>query len=380
MDLPILSDFADATDPGRYVALPGDWSLGICDIVGSTKLANSGRHRDVNFVAAASIAALQAEITAILPGPVACQFGGDGALVAVPPEAAEAVRRCLAALAHWADKSFGLMLRVGMVRVSDLAAEGAQVLAALYRVGHDTYYGQFLGGGTLLLEARLKAGGLAPIDPCEGRIAGLDGLSCRWEPVASAKGTILCLIADPVAGGAEGAGVIARLRQDIEAIAPIDQAAPLGDGLGLAPRLQALPAALRRELRLEQGMGKFGRMLRALVGTGVVWLLFRYGGRLGRFDARAYVGRIARQTDFRRVSTGLKLVLDVSEDAALRIETLLAKAHAAGTLRYGTHRCQSAAITCLVHDVMAGGHIHFVDGGGLGLWQAAAALKAQAAS
>lgn len=379
MDLPILSDFADATDPGRYVALPGDWWLGICDIVGSTKLASSGRHRDVNFVAAACIAALRAEIAAIAPGPVAIQFGGDGALVAAPPEAEAAVRHCLAALAHWAQKSFGLTLRVGMTRVSDLDAEGAEVLAALYQVGPDTYYGQFLGSGTLLAETRLKAGTLAPIAPRQGRIAGLDGLSCRWEPVASAKGTILCIIADPVAGGTEGAAEIARLRRDIEAIAPIDQAGPLGDGQGLAPRLRGMPAAMRRELRLEQGSGKIRRVLRAFLATGLVWLLYRLDGRIGSFDARSYVGRIARQTDFRRVATGLRLVLDVSEEAAHQIETLLKASHAAGTIRYGTQRCETAAITCLVHDVVEGGHIHFVDGGGLGLWQAAAAFKAQSA-
>lgn len=375
MDLPILDDFADATDPSRYRRLPGDWALGVCDIVGSTKLAASGRHRDVNFVAAACVAALQAEVAAISPGPVACQFGGDGAIVAVPPQARQAVSRSLAALAQWAADSFGLSLRIGMVQVSALEAQGADVLAALYRVGSDTYYGIFLGSGPVLADRLLKDGALEPIALMAGEIRGLAGLSCRWEPVESAKGTILCLIADPVAGGAEGAATMADLRAAIEAVAPLGMAGPLGEGQGLVPRLRALPAAIRRERNLRPGPACWLRIVKTVSAGLLVWGLYRLNVGLGRFTIPDYIGRIARQTDFRRISTGLRLVLDVSVEAADRIEGLLADAHAQGRIRYGTHRSPAAAITCLVFDVVDGHHIHFVDGAGLGLWQAASASK-----
>lgn len=379
MDLPILDDFADATDPSRYSRLPGDWALGVCDIVGSTKLAGSGRHRDVNFVAAACVAALQAEVAAISPGPVACQFGGDGAIVAVPPQARPAVSRALAALAHWAADSFGLTLRIGMIQVTELEEKGGDVLAALYRVGSATYYGVFLGNGPALADRLLKQGGLAPIAPMAGEIRGLDGLSCRWEPVNSAKGTILCLIVDPVATGPDGAATMQELRAAIEAIAPLGLAGPLGEGQGLVPRLRALPEAIRRERNLRPGLAGWGRIGVTTAAALLVWAMYWLRFGLGRFTVPDYIGRIARQTDFRRISTGLRLVLDVSLEAADRIETLLAETHAQGRIRYGTHRCPAAAITCLVFDVMDGRHIHFVDGSGLGLWQAAADAKARAA-
>ena len=61
-------------DDARYARAPGDWLLAVSDIKGSTQAVAEGRHSDVNFSAAAMIAALTN-----LCGQIPYQFGGDGA-------------------------------------------------------------------------------------------------------------------------------------------------------------------------------------------------------------------------------------------------------------------------------------------------------------
>ena len=373
--LPVLTDFSDATDPARYVRLPAGWALAVADIVGSTKLAASGRHRDVNFVAAAVLAAVQADVSALATGPVASQFGGDGATIAVPPQARESVTRTLQALAHWATTVFDLELRVGLFPVEDIEALGGTVLAALYRVGEDNHYGLFLGNGAALAETLIKQEGMTRLKPAEGPIPGLDELSCRWEPVPSGRGTILCIIADPTDPGIDGARAMSDLSVDIDRIAPLGACAPLGDGSGLVPRLGAIPAAAAKEYKLAPNGRAVGRYIGATLAAFLSCVLYRTGWAIGGFTVRGYAERVARQTDFRKVSTGLRLVLDVSEDEARQIEALLEEAHEAGRIVHGTHRSAAASITCLVFNPVNGKHIHFVDGYGLGLWEASKGYK-----
>ncbi|MFD2261502.1 DUF3095 family protein [Lacibacterium aquatile] len=379
-DLPLIDRFDAATDPARYRRLPPDWALAVSDIVGSTKKVQSGRYRDVNFVAAAVIAAIQAEVAKYSPHPVACQFGGDGATLAIPPEARAGVERTLAALGYWSQNTFDLELRVGLVSVAEIEAAGGEVLAALYDAGQGNYYGMFLGAGASIADRLLKSDAGHQLVPQEGPLDGLDGLSCRWEPINSRKGTILCLMADPVAEDASGAHEIEVLRAAIDAIAAIDEAAPLGDGSNMVPRLRSMIPAAWKETLLARSGARLKKLASVALEVVLMWGLYRLDRGIGRFNPRDYRGAVARQTDFRRVATGLRLVIDVSLDQAERIEALLEERTRAGTILYGSYRAPAATITCLVGKVVEGKHIHFVDGDGLGFWQAAKAYKARRAA
>jgi hypothetical protein len=139
----------------------------------------------------------------------------------------------------------------------------------------------------------------------------------------------------------------------------------------------------RRALRLEAGAASpqvLARTARvALAVCGALWIRAAHalGGRLGPVDARAYRRSIAARSDFRKLAGGVRLVLDVSEDEAGRIEALLRAEEAAGRLRFGTARSSEVTITCMVGDFMADRHVHFVDGSALGFWRAAQVLKAK---
>ncbi|PWC31092.1 DUF3095 family protein [Azospirillum sp. TSO35-2] len=381
--LPVIRDFAaEASDPSRYAALDGDWWLAVADVTGSTRLAGEGRHRDVNFVAAAVVAVLTA---AVRRGdePVACQFGGDGAIAAVPPGRAPEARAALEALGHWAATVMDVPLRVGLVPVRALLDHGLEVLAALHDFGNGNSFGLFLGAGVVAADAWVKEDVRWRLTPRPGPLPGLDSVSCRWNPVPPRRGTVLCVIVDPVAPGPAGLLALADVQRAIEAVVPTVGAAPLGHGERLEARWPPAWRALLMEARGSSGGGgwrdRFGRMAGALVKSAVLVLLLKLGLTLPSFDPQRYRRSMAERSDFRKSAGGPRLVLDVTGLEAAEIEALLADAAAAGAIRYGTARADATTITCLVGDVTADRHVHFVDGAGLGFWRASVMLKAMKA-
>ena len=88
--LPRLDDPRRAFDDDGYRPAPDDWALAVTDIVGSTGHVAAGRHKTVNFVAAMAIAAAR---NLCAPEPIPFLFGGDGAVLMVPPQRVAATRR-----------------------------------------------------------------------------------------------------------------------------------------------------------------------------------------------------------------------------------------------------------------------------------------------
>lgn len=370
--LPSLRDFAtQALDCGRYARLGDDWWVAAADVEGSTALAHAGRDREVNFVAGAAVAVLAA-VAGTPDHPAACQFGGDGAVAAVPPDRVSAVRDTLAALGWWAAHDMGVPLRVGMVPVGVLNRLGHKVFAALHDFGNTNVFGLFLGAGMGVAESWLKADERWNVPFRPGPLPGLDGLSCRWQPVPARRGHVLCVIVDPT--DAMG-GAVAEVLRRIEAVVPTATAAPLGDGGALRPVVVPAGRLLAIEARTEPPGRRLRRMARALAGSAVLGVAHRLGGRLPGVDARAYRRHVAERSDYRKLCGGPRLVLDVSADEDAAIEALLSQAEAHGEIRFGLARSAATTMTCMVGDFAADRHVHFVDGSGLGYWRASVMLK-----
>src|SRR4051794_41972788 len=80
--IPVFRGFTKLMDPALYSPLPDDWSIGIADIVESTKAIAQARYKAVNMAGAAVIAA----VTNALEGRgVSFLFGGGGASFCVWP-------------------------------------------------------------------------------------------------------------------------------------------------------------------------------------------------------------------------------------------------------------------------------------------------------
>src|SRR5712672_4623926 len=98
--IPVFRGFGSLMDPALYSPLPDDWTVGVADIVESTRAIAAQRYKAVNMAGASVIAA----VTNALDGrEFPFVFGGDGASFAVAPGDLARTREALAATAIWVE-------------------------------------------------------------------------------------------------------------------------------------------------------------------------------------------------------------------------------------------------------------------------------------
>src|SRR6201997_5445330 len=195
--VPVFRRFVRLMDPALYVSLPDDWSIGGADIVESTKAIAQARYKAVNMAGAAVISA----VTNALEGrEFPFVFGGDGASFAGSPADLDRAREALAATATWVKEDLALAMRVALVPVSAIRAQGADVRVARFGPSANLSYAMFSGGGLGWAEAAMKRGEFAVNPAPPGSQPDLSGLSCRFEEIPAARGVILSVLVVPAKG------------------------------------------------------------------------------------------------------------------------------------------------------------------------------------
>src|SRR5689334_23388336 len=261
--IPVFRGFVRLMDPKLYVPLPDDWTIGVADIVESTKAIAAQRYKAVNMAGAAVIAA----VTNALQGrEFPFVFGGDGASFAVAPGDLAAAREALAATATWVGESLDLTMRVALVPVAAVRAQGLDVRVARFGPSANLSYAMFSGGGLGWADAAMKRGEFAVAPAPPGTQPDLSGLSCRFEEIPSARGLILSVLVLP----ARGADPL-RFRRAIEDIIDLverspDAGRPVPAG---GPEIRFPPAGVEYETLATRGRSKFGR--RSFVLANALW-------------------------------------------------------------------------------------------------------------
>ena len=208
--IPVFRGFTSLMDPALYSPLPDDWSIGVADIVESTKAIAQARYKAVNMAGAAIIAA----VTNALDGrEFPFVFGGDGASFAVSPQDVERSREALAATATWVREDLDLQMRVALVPVAAVRAQGLDVRVARFGPSANLSYAMFSGGGLGWAEAAMKRGEFALTPAPPGTQPDLTGLSCRFEQIPSVRGLILAVLVVPAQGA--DAAAFRKLIEDI---------------------------------------------------------------------------------------------------------------------------------------------------------------------
>jgi hypothetical protein len=365
--LPIQRRFRGLMDPARYAPLPEDWSVGIADVVQSTKAIAEKRYKAVNMAGAAVIASVT---NALGEHDFPFVFGGDGASFAVPPRDLEKAHDALAATAAWADGELGLTLRVALIPVARIRSQGLDVRVARYGPSDNLSYAMFAGGGLAWADAALKRGEFAVAPATPGTWPDLTGLSCRFREFRAARGLVLSLLILPAPGGDPAAfralteEIVALVEASPEAGRPVP-----ADG----PAFGWPPQGVELETHTLPGSGRFKRA-RVLARTLAAFLIMRFGIRVGGFVPAVYLRQVVENSDFRKYDDGLRMIIDCTPALADRLEQRLAAA--AGTARYGAYRQEAAMMTCFTPSALRSDHIHFIDGAQGGYAAAATALKA----
>jgi hypothetical protein len=365
--LPVLRGFRGLMDPARYTPLPDDWSVGVADVVESTKAIAEKRYKAVNMAGAAVIAS----ITNALEGrEFPFVFGGDGASFAVSPRDAGTAREALAATAAWVDGELGLTLRVALIPIADIRKQDLDVRVARYGPSPNLSYAMFAGGGLAWADAAIKRGDFAVTPAPPGTWPDLTGLSCRFDEFRAARGLILSVMvlrapgADPAAFRALTEGIVALVEGSPQAGRPVP------DG---APGMHWPPPGIELEARTVKGDRRLRRAT-VLAQTLVAYLIMKTGIRVGSFVPATYLQQVVENSDFRKYDDGLRMIIDCTTELADAIERRLAAASA--TARYGLHRQDSAMMTCFTPSPTRSDHVHFIDGAQGGYAAAATALKA----
>jgi len=371
--IPVFRGFGSLMDPAMYSPLPDDWTIGVADIVESTKAIANQRYKAVNMAGASVIAA----VTNALEGrEFPFVFGGDGASFAVSPDDLGRAREALAATAIWVEESLNLAMRVALVPVRAVRAQGLDVRVARFGPSPNLSYAMFSGGGLGWADAAMKRGEFAVLPAAPGTQPDLSGLSCRFEEIPSTRGLILSVLVVPASDADPRA-----FRKVIEDIIRLvekspDAGRPVPPG---GPPLRWPPAGVEYEARAARGGPLLKRRGVVLAVTLWAYVVMRLGIKVGNFVPKNYVRQVVENSDFRKYDDGLRMILDCTQELERALAELLAKAASERVVRYGLHRQDAAMMTCFTPSVMRSDHVHFIDGARGGYASAATALKAMAA-
>jgi hypothetical protein len=370
--IPVFRGFSSLMDPALYSPLPDDWTVGVADIVESTRAIAAQRYKAVNMAGASVIAA----VTNALDGrEFPFVFGGDGASFAISPGDLVAARAALAATARWVREDLDLVMRVALVPVSAIRAQGLDIRVARFGPSANLSYAMFSGGGLGWADAAMKRGEF-PVAPAEpGTQPDLTGLSCRFEEIPSARGLILSVLVVP-AQGADPAAFRRVIEDNIGLVEKSpDAGRPVPPG---GPPLRWPPQGVEYEARAARRGSLLKRRGVVLAVTLWAYVIMRFGIKIGKFVPKTYVEQLVENSDFRKYDDGLRMILDCTPELARELTQRLATAASKGIVRYGLHEQDAAMMTCFTPSVMRSDHVHFIDGARGGYASAATALKATA--
>ena len=244
-------------------------------------------------------------------------FGGDGASFAVSPDDLERTREAMAATAIWVEESLNLVMRVALVPVSAVRAQGLDVRVARFGPSANLSYAMFSGGGLGWAETAMKRGEFAVPKAAPGTQPDLTGLSCRFEEIPSARGLILSVLVVPARGADPAAfrkvieDIIALVERSPDAGRPVPP-----DG----PPLTWPPSGNKYEVSAMRGGSLLKRRAFVLANTLFVYVIMRFGISVGGFVPKTYVQQVVENSDFRKYDDGLRMILDCTPELEARAD------------------------------------------------------------
>ncbi len=266
---------------------------------------------------------------------------------------------------------FGMELRVGRIRIGDVAGKDCAIEVAKHELPGGKTMAVFRGGGLTEAERLIKG------DPAKYSVGAehhdyleLAGLSCRWNAIPNQRGRIVSLLVQ--ARSEPAAPVYNAFLSELNRLfdGELEKANPVNiAGMSYKP-LRAILADERRYHSSRFSLGYLKRVIEILATVAI----FKHGFPALFFNRKRYAESMRVHADHRKFDDMLRMVIDCSEEQQAAIEACLDAAYKRGEAFYGLHASEEALMTCYVQGVNDGQHIHFIDGG---YAMAAKQLKAQ---
>ncbi|MEZ4762820.1 MAG: DUF3095 domain-containing protein [Calditrichia bacterium] len=379
--LPAFHNFEDLCRAEYYSPVPENWHIVVSDIENSTVAIQKGHYRQVNSIGVASIISV---INALKPVEIPYAFGGDGAVLCIPPKNIEKVKEALVGTKLMAATEFDLNLRIGIVPVGEIYELGEQVLLGKYRISDHCVQAMFQGNGLVLAEKLVKSDVLQRFTlrvNDAAPLADFTGFECRWQDVPSPHEEIVSIL---VQACGDSVGLKNSVYTDVlNAISRIYGSEEHYRPLHLTNlRLKTRRKQLHDEIRIrtmfseDRDRKSYIRNLPWKNRFGKVLMAMGINTRTSNW--KDYKSTLIANSDFRKFDNLLRMVISGTASQRLQMMAFLDKNYQRKRLFYGIHTAPKALVTCVVSDYR-NDHFHFVDSADGGYAMAATVLKKQIA-
>ncbi len=359
-DLSSFKDFNHIFDEKHYSDVPEDWWVVITDIKNSTSLVEQGRYKDVNIIGAACIGACE-EI-----GDFPFVFGGDGSSFLIPPQDKDLILDKFLDVQVAARSRFNIDLRIGSILIEDLKSLGGIIKVAKYELSSKKYLAKFTGGGLSLADKLIKENIKYQIESNKKHsVVSFNNLSCRWEPVKNSKGVILTLLIQ-----ADNFKTYSEVLSTINNITG-NNSTSLNPIKTKYMNYKNLRSMFKDESKFDPNFFSLNFLKRGLEII-LAYFLFNLFRKFSPSFIADYTLSMERYSDYRKFDDTLRMVIDCTKEQSQSIISYLEENT---KLIFGSHKSESALMTCLVKNLSDGGHIHFIDGNDGGYSMAAKQMK-----
>lgn len=378
-ELPLISDFSEASERGIYRDLPSDWFIVATDIVNSTAAVRDNNYKSVNILGASPIAALL-NLTDRNSLPFA--FGGDGAFICIPPELVEPSRKILSSCRKIGSEGYGLELRAAIIPVSYIYEMGKPLQVARFKASDNFIQALFMGEGIAYTDSILKSEDekheqFQVRESEHSPQVNFEGLECRWKEVSHSDKEVITLLV--YANPRKDTGTIYRdVMQKLRELFGFDFGTnPINPN---ALSMNFSFSELMGETKLRTfGMGLFDRLkymikIQIEILTGKIFM--KLGYKSSKTDWSLYKSDLSLNSDYRKFDDMLRIVITGKKKKRKELEEFLDELFESSKVAYGIHVTDAAMVTCMVFEYHRA-HIHFVDGSDGGYVMASRQLKEQ---
>lgn len=373
-DLPYVEALLDINNDKYFKDVPLDWSVVITDIVNSTHEVESGRFKEVNLITAATITAI---LNIDKHNDIPFVYGGDGAVLLVPPYIADVVPSILKDVQIFAKDHFDLTLRAGIVPVIDVVRNRNLIRICKVKITDSYFQPIFHGKGIEHAEYLVRNSKQYNVENLDIHVskANFEGLQCVWQTVPSKDEEVLSILIKPDEQANIDAKVYRKVLQKIEDVyGPKQQRMPVQDE-HVRLRFNIDRIKLSSYIHSHQKNWKYPVSYSYLyVQDMIKWFSKRLRYELKHLDSVRFKQVVNKALESEKVDNMLKMVLAGTNTQRLELEAFLKTLYSSGELFYGLHVSDSVYMTCFLFE-KNGNKVQFIDGSNGGYTIASKELK-----